>query len=427
MFKKIILMSCLGLMSTATFAQKSKVREATKELNTAIEARALQDVEKETTSLKLAKDAINEAITHEKTMDDSKTWLTKTEIYINLNHSAELQSDQNAIEAQKALSKAVSLDDKLVKTPNYAHLKFQLSIDFYNIAVKAYQTGNYNEAYTQFDAVKDVLKEEHTKMYKDIPMVDTIRSQSSLLQGYAGFYADKNKEAISIFNTAKKDPIINSDPNIYYVLAEAYAKEGDEKSMLSTIEDGRKIFPDNENLARLELNYYLESGNEELMVEKLKDAIKQNPTDPELVFNLGIVYAGLAESAKGEHQDAHLKNSEKAYQKALQLDPQDGKFNYQLGAFYFNKAAKVNTEMQALSIKEQTKYDNLKEVRDATFEEAIPYLEASRGIYQRNSRNLDQNDIVFYKQSLIALSNIYSTLNKMEESDAARVELEGLN
>ena len=69
------------------------------------------------------------------------------------------------------------------------------------------------------------------------------------------------------------------------------------------------------------------------MVEKLKDAIKQNPTDPELVFNLGIVYAGLAESAKGEHQDAHLKNSEKAYQKALQLDPQDGKFNYQLGAF----------------------------------------------------------------------------------------------
>lgn len=426
MLKKIILMSCFGLISVATFAQKAKVREATRELNAAIEARGKQDLDKEVTSLKLAKDAINEAITNDRTKDDSKTWLTKAEIYINMNHNETLQSGGNAIEAEKALDKAASLDDKIVRSPQFAQLKFQISVDYYNIAVQAYQKGNYADAYNHFESVSNVLKEEQSNMYKDIPMVDTVRSQSYLLQGYSAFYANKNEEAITIFNTAKNDPIINSDPNIYYVLAEAYAKEGDEKSMLSTIEAGRKVFPDNENLARLELNYYLESGNEEVMVEKLKEAIKQNPTDPELVFNLGIVYAGLAENAKGEQQEAHLKNSEEAYKQALQLDPQDGKFNYQLGAFYFNKAAKINTAMQELDYREQKKYEEMEVTRNATFEEAIPFLEASRGIYQRNSRNLTQNDVVFYKQSLIALSSIYATLNKLDKAESAREELDRL-
>lgn len=426
MLKKIILMSCFGLISVATFAQKSKVREATRELNAAIDARAKQDLDKEVTSLKLAKDAINEAVVHDKTKDDSKTWLTKAEIYINFNYNESLQSGGNAIEAQKALDQAAALDDKVVRSPQFAQLKYQISVDYYNIAVKAYQTGNYADAFNHFESVSNVLKEEKANMYKDIPMVDTVRSQSYLLQGYSAFYANKNDEAIKIFNTAKNDPIINSDPNIYYVLAEAYAKEGDEKSMLSTIEAGRKIFPDNENLARLELNYYLESGNEEVMVEKLKEAIKQNPTDPELVFNLGIVYAGLAENAKGEQEETHLKNSEKAYKQALQLDPQDGKFNYQLGAFYFNKAAKINTSMQELDFREQKKYEEMEAERNATFEEALPYLETSRSIYQRNSRNLTQNDVVFYKQSLIALANIYSTLNKLDKAEAAREELDSI-
>ncbi|HLS71454.1 MAG TPA: hypothetical protein VK027_07320, partial [Chitinophagaceae bacterium] len=215
MLKRLILFSSLGLLSLSTFAQKAKVREATRELNAAIEARAKQDSNKEKESLKKAISAIDEATKHEKTKDNSDTWLTKAEIHINLNHNKDLQSHENTYEATKALEKAVALDEKVMRNPGYPQLKFQLGVDYYNIAVQAYQASDYKKAFEQFDEVKNTLKEERKNMFKDLPMVDTVRSQSSLLQGYAAFYAEKNDDAIAIFQEAKNDPIVNQDPNIY--------------------------------------------------------------------------------------------------------------------------------------------------------------------------------------------------------------------
>lgn len=425
MLKRLILFSSLGLLSLSTFAQKAKVREATRELNAAIEARAKQDSNKEKESLKKAISAIDEATKHEKTKDNSNTWLTKAEIYINLNHNKDLQSHENTYEATKALEKAVALDEKVMRNPGYPQLKFQLGVDYYNIAVQAYQASDYKKAFEQFDEVKNTLKEERKNMFKDLPMVDTVRSQSSLLQGYAAFYAEKNDDAIAIFQEAKNDPIVNQDPNIYYIMAEAYKKKKDMDAMLKTLEEGREKFPEDENLSTLELNYYLESGNVDKMLSKLKEAVKANPNDPELIFNLGIIQADLANNAKDENEKKQYnKDALKSYEKALALDPQNGKFNYQMGAFHFNKAAVINSEMQSLPISEQKKYDALELERNKIFEEAIPFLEDARMSFQRNARNLSHNDKIFYKQSLEALSNIYAILNKMDLVKEIRDEMD---
>lgn len=426
MLKKITLLSIVGLMSFGAFAQKAKVREATRELNSALMSRAQQQFDKEADALSKAQRAIDEAIKDDKTKNDAKTWQTRAEVYMNMNHNEKLSSVQHTYTATESLKKAVTLDDKISRDPNYAQTKFQLGIDFYNIAVKSYQNSDYKQAFTEFKEINEVLKEDRPNMFKDFPMVDTVRSQAKLLQAYTAFYADLNDDAIKLFNEAKDNPIVNSDANIYYVLAEAYSKKGDQKTMLSTIEAGRKIFPENENLSRLELNYYLESGNEELMLNKLKDAIKVTPNDPELVFNLGIIYAGLAENAEGAKKDEYNKEALKAYTKALSLDPQDGKFNYQIGAYYFNLAAEFNKEMNDLDYSKQKEYEALQAERNKVFESAVPFLEDARSIYRRNSRNLSHNDKIFYRQSLQALSNIYSVLNKMDNAREINNELDSL-
>lgn len=424
MFKKAILMSTAVAMTLPSFAQKAKLREASRELNSAIEARAFQDVGKETQSLQLAKEAIDQVVQHESTKEDPKAWLTRADIYTNLNYNESFKSVGNMEEAYSSLKKAGELDSKILRDGQYANIKYQISIDYYNYGVEQYDKSDYTKSYEYLGQVQEVLKEEQPNMFKDIPMTDTIRSTAMILQAYAAFYGENNKEAINLLSKAKEDPIQNNTPDLYYLLAEAYSKDGNEQKMLATLEEGLAKFPGNDNLVRLELNYYLTSGNEEQMIGKLKEAIKAQPNDPQLVFNLGIIYSGLAESSQGEQKEKYLNEAFSAYKKALELDPQEGKFLYQLGVFHYNKAAEVNSIMDNLSLNEQKKYEELMVERNGIFNDAIPYLEDARALFQRNARNLSHDEKLLYRENLVALANIYSVLDKMDLATEVRNEID---
>ena len=62
------------------------------------------------------------------------------------------------------------------------------------------------------------------------------------------------------------------------------------------------------------------------------------------------------------------------------------------------------------------KYDELKAKRDALFIKSTPYFEKAYDVFSANEANLKGEDKRTYKSTLLALSRVYATQNKLDKS-----------
>ncbi len=418
MNKKTLFLAAGVMMATASFAQKDKLKEATKELDKAIENR--NKPEEAATALQKAKAAIDLAVANPETSSNAKTWMTRAGVYIGMQENEKLAADNPYKEGIVALKKAFELDKKLAGESEGVNLTANAGVYSYNDGINVYNNSKFGAAYELFKTGSELLGPDKDKRFILMPFIDTVRAKSRMFMGYTAFYDDKPAVAVPLLEEAKNSPYIASSSDVYMELSRAYEKLGNKEKQLATIKEGRQKFPDDKNLSAVEVNYALSSGNQNEAIAKVEESIAKDPNNPDLQLNLGILYSALARPAGGAAPPANAKEysdkAEAAYKKAVALSPDNATYFYQLGAFYFNQAADLNTHMNNLGTgkEDQKKYNEMLKQRDALFTQSLPSLEKSKELFMARKNDLKGEEARFYVGTLTALKEIY---NRTDQAD----------
>lgn len=189
-----------------------------------------------------------------------------------------------------------------------------------------------------------------------------------------------------------------------------YISRGDNEKALALMKDARRENPNDASLLRAEADMAYKMGDMEKYSILMEEIIAADPTNPELYYNLGVGSAN-----KGDN-----KKALEYYKKALSFDPGFTNAKINIAATILTKEGEIIEEMNNLgtSKKDYDRYDELKEIKNGLYREAMPYLEAASS---------DRPDNV---ELIRTLMNIYSQLSmddKFKIAKAKLAELEGRN
>lgn len=385
-----------------------------------------------------AKGYIEKAILDPSTKDEAKTWFIRSNIYLALYKDA---AKYNAPDAYKEAAK--SLEQVIKIKPEYeskavtqnllvcAYSYFNEGILAFNDALKDNNAQKYGVAAEDMQKVIDIHGIENGKRYAGNKSFDTVAATAKYVMANSYFYSNKLDAALPLFVEMKNDPI-NKKAAIYQVLSEIYTKKNDDANFIATLQEGRKLYPEDQQLRNSELNYYIKTGKQDELVKKLEDAVAKDPGNAELLFALAVGYNNIAfpkdeKAPKPANYKDYADKAEANYMKAIQAQPENAIYNFNLGALYFNMAADLNAQMNAItgtSAAENKKYDELKSDRDKMFSKALPFMEKTNEILGPKAETLTGEDRSTYRSSLIALKELYARKNQTDKVTEIKKKLD---
>lgn len=353
----IILLMCFAFV--AGHAQNKAVRKAESYLKKG--------------ELAQAKEQIDQAVAHEKTSDDAKTYYTKGQVYAAIA-TAEDEQVQNLAseplqEATKAYQKAMDLEGK--ETSTY-YVFSEQGIDqlwgqFLNTAIAVYNDSTRLEDPTRFD-------ESLTYLDKAL----AVKPQDSVTNMVAGIVAqdkgDRDRAAEYFYTLVENEQaspeVINS-----LISYERDEKENFEKAR-ELIKTAQEQYPDEVNFKKQEVSLLLKMGKTAEAKEELEAAIEAEPTNADLYFNLGYLNEEL------EDKEAAIE----AYKKAMEVDPNHANAAYNLAVIHYTRAADLISEANNLGISaaDRKKEQELLKKSKERFEEALPYLDKALELHPEN-------------------------------------------
>ena len=400
-------------VATGAQAQKSAIRTANNHLS-------YKEFEQ-------AKKAIEGAIIDPSTKDDPKAWYTRGNIYFEMQQADQYKAEKLYKEAAHSYIRAAELGSKEEDLTNRL---YATAIFYYNDARKAYNDKNYVEAYDGFDGIGRIAALNGGRQFANLKQMDTVAAEAKMLRAYSAYGAKDMPKAIAAFEEAKSNPIAR-DPNAYLILADLYRQQNNDAKLLATLEEARALYPDNQNLRNEELNYYIRSGKQAELTEKLEQAVAKDPSNPELYFNLGNGYMNMAFPKSGasagavrpSNYDSSVAKAERAFQTAVKLNQNNPDYSYNLGALYFNQSAELNKQINAVSgntVADQRKVEALRVQRDNLFAKAVPYLERSYALIDIKGSAMTEQEREIYLQSLFALREVYLRTNQPEKAAEAK-------
>lgn len=402
-----------AVLATSAIAQKSAIRTANNHLS-------YKEYEQ-------AKKAIEGAVADPSTKDDPKAWYTRGNIYFEMQQADQYKSEKLYKEAGRSYLRAAELGSKEEDLTNRL---YATAIFYYNDARRAYNEKAFGEAYEAFGGVAQIAAADGGLRYANLKQMDTVAAEAKMLRAYSAYGAKDVTNAIAAFEEAKANPI-SRDANAYLVLADLYRQQNNDAKLIATIEEARGLYPDNQNIRNEELNYYIRNGKQAELTVKLEQAVAKDPTNPELYFNLGNGYMNMAfpksgsasGTTKPSNYDSSVTKAERAFQAAVRLSQNNADYSYNLGALYFNQAAEVNKQINAVTgntVAEQRKVDALRVQRDNLFTKAIPYLERSYALIDIKGSGMSDQEREIYQQSLFALREVYLRTNQPDKAAEAK-------
>lgn len=364
----IILLMCFAFV--AGHAQNKAVRKAESYLKKG--------------ELAQAKEQIDQAVAHEKTSDDAKTYYIKGQVYSAIATAEDEQvqnlASESLQEATKAYQKAMELEGK--ETSTY-YVFSEQGIDqlwgqFLNTAIAVYNDSTRSEDPTRFD-------ESLTYLDKAL----AVKPQDSVTNMVAGIIAqdkgDRDRAAEYFYTVVENEQaspeVINS-----LISYERDEKENFEKAR-ELIKAAQEQFPDEVNFKKQEVSLLLKMGKTAEAKEELKAAIEAEPTNADLYFNLGYLNEQL------EDKQAAIE----AYKKAMEVDPSHANAAYNLAVIHYTRAADLVKEANNLGISaaDRKKEKELLKNSKIRFEEALPYLEKALELHPENRTMMEITMIAY--------------------------------
>ncbi|MGB0880382.1 MAG: tetratricopeptide repeat protein [Polaribacter sp.] len=298
---------------------------------------------------------------------------------------------------QEVSDKAIKLynDEKDYKnaTENF-YLTYLLSPTdtsfLFNAAVSATQAKELDTALEYYKKLKELGYTGITTQYLATNKVsgkeENLGSKSQRdLMIKAGQYINPKDEV----SKSKKADIIK---NTAYILKD----QGKVEEAITAIKEARSSNPDDLNLLLAEAELYIKLEKMDKFGELMEQAVKMDPNNPVLFFNLGVV----------NYNQNKIEEANTYYKKAIELDPNYRDAYLNLAYSILNKRVAIVEEMNN-SLSDFKKYDALEQKQKDVCKEALPYLTKA----DEMKRTLD---------TVKTLLNIYDTLEMEQKGDEFR-------
>lgn len=280
-------------------------------------------------------------------------------------------------EAKEALKKAMELDtdgklkDKIVE--NLRLLKNALETE----AILKYGKKDFATSYNSFKNILEI---------NDWPVMEgTIDTVIYYSTGRAANELGNYEEAAAMFQ--KAIDLNFNDPFLYVFATETNFAKGDTAKGLEILKQGFEKYPENASIQIELINYYLLRNEGEKALEYLQIAKDNDPENVSFIFAEGTIYDKM-----GRTEDAIA-----AYQKCLDINPEYFNANYNMSVVHFNKAVKIQEECQ--KIEDVKKYEECLKGSAVELNAAIPYMEKAKevGVGQQKCDAMSTLKTLYYR------------------------------
>lgn len=377
---KFVLSILCALMIVPTFAQEKIVKEVER------------TVKRDGANLNEARNLIKTTLTNPETEKSAYAWyvaglveekavergfikqqmgqeVTEAEFYapvldmVNFYEKA-LEFDQMPNEKGKVKPKYTKNIQKSLES-YYGFL-----IDAGNASMQAQDFEKANRYLSKYGEVKSLPIFQGT----NVAAQDSTSMQVAFFSAYtASMIKDNQEAALKELNAIKDVPYEQN--LVYQLIASQYITSGDTIRFDNILEEGLKLFPNDQWLMANYVDRLLKKGESEKAVTTLEEAIKKEPTNVNLLTIAGNVYI----SNLNDYQKA-----ERLFLNALEVDSESVDVNFGLTQVYFNQALVMMD--QANNAMDNKKYEELKEQASALYRKALPYLEKVHKIQPDNDQ-----------------------------------------
>ncbi len=335
-------------------------------------------------------------------------------------------------DAKNALVSALGIaEKKYQKEEVLDNLAFH-AVNLSNEGINAFKTEDFGLAYNALSSTLEVKKllDDNGLGNLYLGSDDEMNSQM-YYTALAAQLANKNDKAVDIYNSLLERGYNSSD--IYEGLYRA-SYDTDKEKAVGYLEEGRKMYPDSTNLLFAEINHYLKEGQITSLEDKLKEGIDKDPKNASLHMTLGNVYDRLYqksfEGGKKDEAQSYFDKAIAKYKDALDIDANMGDALYSVGALYFNKAANVSQELNALaddfSNAGMKKYEAKNKEMLSYFDSALPWFKKSEMANANDINTLIALKEIFAKKEEVSLSNEFKTrLEKVRAGETLKSYFEG--
>lgn len=301
------------------------------------------------------------------------------------NQGIKEYQEKNYTKAKETLYKTYALSKKDTAFLEYA-------------ATAAYLDKDYDMALKHFRRLKDLgytgIATSYTATNVESGKTESFGSKSQLeLMVKAGQYKDPKIEV----SKSKKASIIK---NVAWILVE----KGEVENAISAVKEARNVDPKDINMLLTEANLLLKLDKKDEFTALMKEAIKQDPTNAMLHFNVGVI----------NQEQGNLEEAKSYYRTAIELDPEYADAYTNLGAAMLEEDKKLVEEMNN-NLSNFKKYDAIKAKQLELYKEVLPFYEKAHELQK------DDIDIVRTLMSMYENLEINDKFKEMKALwDASR-------
>jgi tetratricopeptide (TPR) repeat protein len=259
---------------------------------------------------------------------------------------------------------------------SYSNLEYAFRVSpsdtlyLYNAALLATESKDFDVAMRFYSELEDLAFTGVTTNYYAVDLVS----------GEEQSFATESNRNLFVKAGSHKDPrnelTESVELNVFRSMAAIHKNNGDRKNALLYINKAKEINPNDINLILLESNIQWELGDVKLYKKLISRALEINPSNADLLFNLGVVSA--------DNDD--IENAKMYYDKAISVNPNYTKAYLNIAALILSQEEGIIEEMNSLgtSNADYNRYDDLQDIRNNIYQEAIPYLETILSIENDN-------------------------------------------
>ena len=252
-----------------------------------------------------------------------------------------------------------------------------------NLAIEAYNNKDYLQSAQYFEDTYNI------KLNPSIGLIDTLALH------YAAFLYYNIEDFTKSLSLSNELVSLDSKNEEYQIkLIDNLRQIGSDEELLSAINFARSENPSSIAIVNEEVNYYINKEDYENLKISLHEAIKADPLNHILYFNLGNTYDILGESVLAEEY----------YLKALDIKPDHFDSNNNLAAMFVNQSNPVSEELSKTYSSEVSKRKKLIKEYTDLLNKALIYLEKCLEIEPESMMVLRN------------MSDVYAGLNNLDTS-----------
>jgi len=383
--KKIFLLVAAISISIGAMSQKGKVTSALGYIDQGV--------------LDKAKEAIDQALVNESTMNWFNTYFAKGKLcqasFKSDNPKFQAFYPDPLAEAYASYEKAMELDPKgSIKKKIITNMIYNsLAVDLYAQGSARFEAKDFPGALKAFETQIAITESD-----KYAGVIDTGMYYNA---GLAAINSGNHKEAIKFFEKCAEMKYLGITP--YYQIYESYLGLGDTVKAEATLKNLPNLFPDDKTITLQLIDLYIKSNKNVEALKYIKVAKENDPTNYTLYFAAGIMYLN-----ENKFDDAITELT-----KSIELNPEIFDTQYGLGAAYINKASEMF--VKANEIMDVKKYSDAIDQANAIYANALPYMEKA---YQ-----LKPDDVY----TMRSLQELYYRLKQTDKYTVIKAKLDALD